>query len=167
MNVYHRHKNGGVEADVLYHWLISQSVQLLSGVQLFATPNRSMPSLPVHHHLPEFTQTHVHQVGDATQPSYPITSPSPAFNLSQHQGLFQWVSSLHAKLLYACVLSHFSRVWLLATPGTAARQAPLSMGFSSKNTGPGCHALLQGIFHPGIEPASLNISSIGRWVLYR
>ena len=51
---------------------------------------------PVHHQLLEFTQTHVHWVGDAIQPSYPLLSPSPfAFNLSQHQGLFKWVSSLH------------------------------------------------------------------------
>ena len=46
-------------------------------------------------HLLELAQTHVHQVGDSIQPSHPLSSPSPAFNLSQHQGLFQWVSSLH------------------------------------------------------------------------
>ena len=52
--------------------------------------NGSMPGLPVHHHLPEFTQTHVHQVSDAIQPSHPLSSPSlPAPNPSQHQGLFQ------------------------------------------------------------------------------
>ena len=51
--------------------------------------NRSMPSLPVHHHLPEFTQTHVHRVSDAIQPSHPQSSPSPpAHNLSQHHCLF-------------------------------------------------------------------------------
>ena len=64
--------------------------------------NHSMPGLPVHHQLPEFTQTHVHRVGDAIQPSYPLSSPSPpAPNPSQHQGLFQWVRSLHevAKVL--------------------------------------------------------------------
>jgi len=55
-----------------------------------------MPGLPVHHQFPEFTQTHVHRVGDAIQPCHPVSSPSPpAFNLSQHQGLFQWVSSSH------------------------------------------------------------------------
>ena len=52
--------------------------------------NRSTPGLPVHHHLPEFTQTHVHQVSDAIQPSHPLSSPSPfAPNPSQHQSLFQ------------------------------------------------------------------------------
>ena len=58
--------------------------------------NCSMPDLPVHHQLPEFTQTLVHQVGDAIQPSHPLSFPSPPVpNLSQHQGLFQWVNSLH------------------------------------------------------------------------
>ena len=55
----------------------------------------STPGLPVHHQLPEFTQTHVHWVSDAIQPSHPLSSPSPTFNLSQHQGLLKWVSSLH------------------------------------------------------------------------
>ena len=49
----------------------------------------SMPGFPVHYQLPEFTQTHVHQVGDAIPPSHPLSSPSPAFNLSQSQGFFQ------------------------------------------------------------------------------
>ena len=58
--------------------------------------NCSMPGLPVHHQLLEFTQTHVHWVSDAIQPSHPLLSPSPpAPNPSQHQGLFQWVNSLH------------------------------------------------------------------------
>ena len=62
----------------------------------------STPGLLVHHQLPEFTQIHVYWVGDAIQPSYPLSSPSPlAFHLSQHQGLFQWVGFLHqvAKVL--------------------------------------------------------------------
>ena len=62
----------------------------------------SMPGFPVHHQLPELAQTHVHQVGDAIQPSHPLSSLSPpAVNLSQHQGLFQWPSSSHqvAKVL--------------------------------------------------------------------
>jgi len=63
--------------------------------------NRSMPGLPVHHQLPEFTQTHMHWVSDAIQPSHPLLYPSTSPNLSQQQGLFQWVNSSHevAKVL--------------------------------------------------------------------
>ena len=64
--------------------------------------NRSTPGLPVHHKLPEFTQTHVHRVSDAIQPSHPLSSHSPpAPNPSRHQSLFQWVNSSHevAKVL--------------------------------------------------------------------
>ena len=71
----------------------------------------STPGLPVHYQLPESTQTHVHQVGDATQSSHPLSSPSPpALNLSQHQGLFQWVSSSHqvAKVLEFQLQHHCS-----------------------------------------------------------
>ena len=61
--------------------------------------NRSTPGFPVHHQLWEFTQTRVHWVGDAIQPSHPLSSPSPpALNLSQHQGLFKWVRSLHQSI---------------------------------------------------------------------
>ena len=71
-----------------------KSVQFSLAAQLCLTlcdpMNRSTPGLPVHHQLPEFTQTHVHQVGGAIQPSHPMSSPSPpALNPSQHQGLFQ------------------------------------------------------------------------------
>ena len=78
------------------------SVQLLSWVRLFATPmKRSTPDIPVHHQLLETTQTHVHWVGDAIQPSHPLSSPSPpALNLSQNQGLFKWVSSYHQVAKY-------------------------------------------------------------------
>ena len=78
--------------------------------------NRSTLGLPVHHQLPEFTQTHVHRVGDAIQPSHPLSSPSPAPNPSQHQGLFQWVSASHevAKVL-EFQLQHQSFQW---TPRT-------------------------------------------------
>ena len=74
----------------------------------------SMPGLPVHHQLPELAQTHGHWVGDAIQPSHLLSSPSPpAFNLSQHQGLFQGVSSLHqvAKVL-DFQLQHQSCQWI-------------------------------------------------------
>ena len=71
----------------------------------------------VHHHLPEFAQTHVHWVKDAIQPSHPLSSPCPpAFNLSQHQGLFQWISSLDqvAKVL-EFQLQHQSFQWIFRT----------------------------------------------------
>ena len=73
-----------------------------SCLTLYDPMNRSMPGLPVHHQLSEFTQTHVHRVSDAIQLSHPLASPSPpAPNPSQHQSLFQWVNSLHevAKVL--------------------------------------------------------------------
>ena len=58
--------------------------------------NLSMPGLPVHHQLPEFTETHIHRVSDVIQPSHPLSAPSPpAPNPSQHQSLFQWVNSSH------------------------------------------------------------------------
>ena len=79
--------------------------------------NSSTPGLSVHHKLLEFTQTHVHQVGDAIQPSHPLWSPSPpAPNASQHQNLFQWVNSSHevAKVL-EFQLQHQSFQW---TPRT-------------------------------------------------
>ena len=71
----------------------SSSVQFRSGPQSCPTlcdlMDCSTPGLPVHHQLPEPAQTHVHGVGDAIHPSHPLSSPSPAFNLPQHQGLFQ------------------------------------------------------------------------------
>ena len=88
-------------AHTLYHpHTTDNSVQFSSVTQSCPTVcdpmNCSTPGLPVHHQLPEFTQTHVHRVGDAIQPSHPLSSPSPpAHNPSQHQGLFQGVSSSH------------------------------------------------------------------------
>ena len=85
---------------------IYSSVQFSSVAQSCTTlcdpMNCSTPGLPVHHQLPEFTQTHVHQVSDATQPSHPLSSSSPPVpNHSQHQSPFQWVNSSHevAKVL--------------------------------------------------------------------
>ena len=76
----------------------------------------STPGFPVLQQLPQSAQTHVHRVSDAMQPSHPLSSPSPAFNLSQNQGLFQWVSALHqvAKRL-EFQLQHQSFQW---TPRT-------------------------------------------------
>ena len=113
------------------HWFFSffpppkdlhmYSSQFSSVVQLCLTLCKpmdcSMPGFPVHHQLLELAHTHVHQVGDAIQPFHPLSSLSPpAFNLSQHQGLFQWVSSLHqvAKIL-EFQLQHQSFQWILRT----------------------------------------------------
>ena len=76
----------------------------------------STPGFPVHHQLPELSRTHVHWVGDAIQPSHLLSSPSPlTFNLSQHQGLFKWVCSLHqvAKVL-EFQLQHQSFQWIFS-----------------------------------------------------
>ena len=88
------------------------SVQFSSVTQSCSTlcdpVNRSTPGFPVHHQVLEFTQTHVHWVGDAIQQSHPLSSPSPpARNLSQHQGLLKWVSYSHqvAKILEFCSTS--------------------------------------------------------------
>ena len=77
--------------------ILFRSVQLLRRLWLFVTPcTAACQGFPVHHQLLELSQTHGHWVGDAIQPSYLLSSPSPpAFNLTQHQGLFQWVSSSH------------------------------------------------------------------------
>ena len=70
--------------------------QLLSHIQLSAAPWTARHQASVLHNLPEFAQTHVHWVSDAIHPFHPLLPPSPpAFNLSEHQGLFQWVSSWH------------------------------------------------------------------------
>ena len=124
-----------IGSQILYHWatrtanyiylyiilFIFDSDQFSSVAQscltLCDTMNHSTPGLPVHHQLPELTQTHVHWVGDAIQPSHPLSSPSPPpFNLSQHQGLFKWVSSSHqvAKVL-EFQLQHQSFQWTLWT----------------------------------------------------
>ena len=115
-------------------------VQLLSHVQLCHPMDYSTPGLPILLYLPEFAQTHVHWVGDAIQPFHPLSSPSPpALNVSQHQGLFQWVGSAHqvAKVLefqlqhqsfqWISSVQSLSHAWLFATPWTAALQAFLSI----------------------------------------
>ena len=87
---------------VSYKYCQFSSVLPLSHVRLCNLMNRSTPDLPVYHQLLEFTQTHVHRVSDAIEPSHPWSSPSPpASNPSQFQGLFQWVNSSHevAKVL--------------------------------------------------------------------
>ena len=100
--------------SMILHWVQFSSVTQWCPT-LCDPMNHSTPGLPVHRQLPESTQTHVHWVGDAIQPSHPLSSPSPpALNLSQH--LFKWVSSLHqvAKVL-EFQLQHQSFQW---TPRT-------------------------------------------------
>ena len=91
-----------VSAITTYFIIIQFSSDTQSCPTLCDPMNRSTPGLPVHHQLPEFTPTHVHLVGDAIQPSHPLSSPSPpAHKPSQHQSLFQWVNTSHevAKVL--------------------------------------------------------------------
>ena len=113
---------------VFFFLIILVFFQFSSVTQLCPTlcdpMNRSTPGLPVHHQLPEFTQTHAHRVGDAIQPFHPLSSPSPpAPNPSQHQGLFQWVNSSYdmAKVL-EFQLQHQSFQW---TPRTDLLQGGL------------------------------------------
>ena len=103
---------------VLFRSPISFSVQFSQSCPTVCDPmDCSMPGFPVHHQLTELAQIHVHRVGDAIQPSHPVSFPSPsAFNLSQHQGLFKWVSSLHqvAKVL-EFQLQYQSFQWIFKT----------------------------------------------------
>ena len=96
-----------VQVSSLTHW----------GPTLCNPMDCTTPGLPIHHQLQALTQTHIHHVSDTIQPSHPLSSPSPpAFNLSQHQGLFQWVGSLHqvAKVL-ELQLQHQSFQWIFRT----------------------------------------------------
>ena len=107
---------------ILYHWATWEArytslVVVQSYLTLCDAMDCIMPGSPVLYHLPEFTQTHVHWVGDAIQASHPLSSPSPpTFNLSQHQGLFQWVDSSDqvAKVL-ELQLQHQSFQWIFRT----------------------------------------------------
>ena len=99
---FHFHFHIGLEPILRNFSSVQFSLVVQSCLTLCNTLDYSTPGLPVHHQLPEFTHTHVHWVSDAIQPSHPLSSPSPpALNLSQHQCLLKWVSSLHqvAKIL--------------------------------------------------------------------
>ena len=86
---------GSMTESKFIKWVVAVAPSL-SHVQLFVTHGLQHARLPCPSQLPELTQTHVHWVGDAIQPSHPLSFPSPpTFNPSQHQGLFQWVNSLH------------------------------------------------------------------------
>ena len=124
--------------QILYHWdtwEAHQCPQFSSVAQSCLTlchpMNRSTPGLPVHDKLPEFTQTHAHRVGDAIQPSHPLSSPSPPVpNPCQHQGLFQWVNSSHEvakvvefQLQHECLV-HCKNMWLLCLIAGILRMLP-------------------------------------------
>ena len=103
---------------VANNYILFSSVSVPQSCPTLCDPTDcSTPGLPVHHQLPEFTQTNVHWVNDAIQPSHPLSSPAPsAFNLSQNQDLFKWVSSSHqvAKIL-EFQLQYQSFQWILRT----------------------------------------------------
>ena len=98
---------------ILYFYNFQFSSVAQSCPTLCDPMNCSTPGLPVHHQLPEFTQTHVHRVGDAIQPPHPLSSPSPpASNPSQHQSLFQCVNSSHeVATVLEFQLQHHSFQW--------------------------------------------------------
>ena len=140
--------------------------------------NYSTPGLPVHHQLPEFTQTHVHRVGDATQPSHSLSSPSPPapqplpllYGKYRVKCWKQWqissrvLTSLRIVTVAmnseeSCFLAGKSEsesrsvFWLFVTPWNVACQSPPSIGFPGKTSGVGCSFLLQGIFlTQGLNP---------------
>ena len=111
---------GFIAREWKYRRFLPLSVQFSSVTQSCPTlcdpTDCSMPGLPVYHQLPEFTQTPVRWGHDAIQPSHPLSSPSPAFNLSQHQGLFKWVSSLYQVVrVLEFQLQHQSFQWIFRT----------------------------------------------------
>ena len=114
------HISCGISFPVAYYFHLV-SVQFSSVAQPYLTlcnpMNCSIPGLPVHHQFLEFTETHVLWVSDAIQPSHPLSSPSPpAFNPSQHQILFKWVSSSHQVVKVLDIqLQHQSLRWIYST----------------------------------------------------
>ena len=109
MSIWQFFSNNLIRISLGCCFTVAKSFSTLSDPMEYNTPGFS-----VLHYLPEFAQTHVHQVGDAIQPSHPLLSRSPTFNLSQHQDLFQWVCSSHqmAKVLE---LKHESFQWIFRT----------------------------------------------------
>ena len=117
---WRKYLNGFKENVILLHITVT-SVQFISVAQLCPIHGEPMdystPGFPVHHQSPELTQTHVHQAGDAIQPSHPLSYLSPpTFNLSKHQGLFKWVSSSYqVAIVLEFQLQHQSFKWLFRT----------------------------------------------------
>ena len=105
------HLNKLLHCMILCRYRFSSVAQLC--LTLYSPKDSSTPGFPVHHQLSELDQTHVHLVGDAIQPSHTLSSPSPpTFNLSQHQGLFEWVSSHQVAKGLELQLQHQSFQWI-------------------------------------------------------
>jgi len=117
----HKQKQKCASASRIEVKIEDSSIESTSVTQLYLIlcdpMDCSTPGFPVRHQLPELAQTYVCWVGDAIQPSHPLSSPPPsAFNLSQHQGLFQWISSLHQVVkVLELQLQHQSFQWIFRT----------------------------------------------------
>ena len=134
----------------LCHHLVQFSSVAQSCLTLCNPMNCSTPGLPVHHKFPESTQADVHWAGDTIQPSHPLSSPSPpALNLSQHQGLFKWVSSSHqvAKVL-EFQLQHQSFQWTLRTGWISLQSKGLSRVFSDTTVQTISSSMLSFLYSP-------------------
>ena len=149
--------------------------------------NRSTPGVPVHHQLPESTQTHVHRVSDAIQQSHPLSSPSPpAINLSQHQGRFKWVSSpLQVAKVLEFQLQHQSLQWTPRTDlnlfccccSVAKLCLTLCNPMDCSRPGSSVHGISQArilewvvisLSKGSSQPRGwTRVSCTGRWILYR
>ena len=160
-----------VSLHIVWWWSVQFSSVTQSCPTLCDPMNCSTPGLPVRHQFPESTQTHVHRVSDAIQPSHPLLSPSsPALKLSQHQGLFQWVSSSHevAKVLQAwastSVLPMNTQDWsLLGCTGWISLQSKeLSRVFS--NTTVQKHQIFGTQLSKGLKVSRPMMSSV--WEVY-
>ena len=162
----------------VYFWFHSVFSSVAQSCPTLCDPmDGSMQGFPVHHQVPELAQTHVRRVGDAIQPSHPVSPPSPpAFSLSQHPGLFQWVNSLQnflSGLWSVQSVQSLSHVWLFVTPWTAARQASLSITnswsllklMSIESVMPSSHLILFSI--PPPSPPTFSLSQhqgLSQWV---
>ena len=124
LTIYYEHSSKSIHTDLIFlnSCIIVHSMNEFGSVtQLCLTlcnpTDCSTPGFPVHYQLSELAQTHINRVSDAIQPSHPLSSPSPpAFNLSQHQGLFQWVRSLYqVTKVWELQLQHQSFQWIFRT----------------------------------------------------
>ena len=119
-----------IQALSVTHFALQFSSVIQSCPNLCSPMDCSTPGFPVHHQLPQFTQTHVHWVGVANQSSHPFSPTSPpAFNLSQHQGLFQWVNSSASASIFPVNIQDWFSLGL--TGWTSLQSKELSTVFSN------------------------------------